>query len=508
MAGGFRELEEASAVRTVLAPGSPARGGAPAIAGRGVAGKAVAASDQYIVHPMGVVVRGHPRGPDRYQPDQRVGARRQRDLTVVDVQQLLEYVHAVSRDGRGERARRPRQRRPDGNRVRRRAGGVPDHRRQRQLHLRHRVRHGPGLAATPGPPAEVRFTAADGAIYKGLAIAGTGAASQLFAADFHNGKIDVSTTRSRSPGRRAVRRSEPARRLRAVQRPAIGSRLFVTYAKQDADREDDSTAPASATSTPSTTTARCSAASPRTARSRPVGSRPAPATRRFGGDLLVGNFGDGRINAYKETAPNTWTADGTLKGLDGNPLAIQGLWALEFGGGAANSGPTTTLFFTAGPAAETQGEFGRIQANPLGVGGTVPATLALTLGSPSASFGTFTPGVAADYMAAETADVLSTAGNGTLSVADPDTANPGHLVNGTFVMAQALQADATSPAGTGGAFAPVGGANAPTTLLTYTGPVSHDPVTVNFKQPVAANDPLRTGTYAKTLTFTLSTTQP
>jgi hypothetical protein len=284
----------------------------------------------------------------------------------------------------------------------------------------------------------------------------------------------------------------------------------VAYAKQDADREDELDGAGfgyvDAYDTAGHLLGRVASQGPLDA---PWGLAQAPAGfGAFGGDLLVGNFGDGRINAYKETAPNTWAPDGTLKGLDGNPVTIQGLWALEFGGGSANAGPTTTLFYTAGPLGETQGVFGRIQANPLGVGGTVPATLALTLGSPTASFGTFTPGVDGIYSATESADVLSTAGNGTLSVADPDAANPGHLVNGTFVMPQALQADATSPLGTGGAFAPVGGANAPTTLLTYNGPVSHDPVTVNFKQTVAPGDPLRTGTYSKTLTFTLSTTQP
>ena len=57
-------------------------------------------------------------------------------------------------------------------------------------------------------------------------------------------------------------------------------------------------------------------------------------------------------------------------------------------------------------------------------------------------------------------------------------------------------------------FAPLGGASAPTTLLTYGGPVSNDPVTLGFKQSIGAADALRTGTYSKTLTFTLSTTAP
>ena len=96
-------------------------------------------------------------------------------------------------------------------------------------------------------------------------------------------------------------------------------------------------------------------------------------------------------------------------------------------------------------------------------------------------------------------------GDATLSVADPSPNATGHLVNGTFSLPQALQAKASSVSGTGGAYSPVGGS---TTLLTYGGPVSNDGVTLNFKQPIATTDPLRTGTYGKTLTFTLSTTTP
>jgi hypothetical protein len=87
------------------------------------------------------------------------------------------------------------------------------------------------------------------------------------------------------------------------------------------------------------------------------------------------------------------------------------------------------------------------------------------------------------------AEVLSTAGDATLIVA----AHPGHLVNGSFVLAQPLEAQATSPAGTGGDLAPVGGSADPTTLLTYGGPVSHDPVTLGFSQSIGADEPLRTG---------------
>jgi hypothetical protein len=139
------------------------------------------------------------------------------------------------------------------------------------------------------------------------------------------------------------------------------------------------------------------------------------------------------------------------------------------------------------------------------VGGTVPATLSLTLGAPAA-FGPFTPGVAKDYTATQTANIVSTAGDATLSVTDPSSTAPGHLVNGSFALPQPLQASATSPAGNGGAFAALSGS--PLTLLTWPYPVSNDPVTINYKQSIGAGDALRTGSYSKTLTYTLSTTQP
>ncbi len=138
-----------------------------------------------------------------------------------------------------------------------------------------------------------------------------------------------------------------------------------------------------------------------------------------------------------------------------------------------------------------------------GVGGTVDATLALTMGAP-ASFGPFTPGLGKDYYASTAASVISTAGDATLSVADPSSTATGHLVNGAFSLPSPLMAAGS----TDGTYAAVGGSSAPTTLKTWGGPVSNDPVAVSFKQTIGDNDALRTGSYAKTLTFTLSTTNP
>jgi alpha-glucuronidase len=131
------------------------------------------------------------------------------------------------------------------------------------------------------------------------------------------------------------------------------------------------------------------------------------------------------------------------------------------------------------------------------VGGTVPATLSLSLGGP-ATFGAFTPGVDRDYTASTTATVTSSAGDAALSVTDPSAVFTGRLVNGAFALAQPVQIAAS-----GSAFAPVGG-----TLLSYAGPVSNDVVTIGLKQSIGRTEALRTGSYSKTLTFTLSTTNP
>jgi hypothetical protein len=115
------------------------------------------------------------------------------------------------------------------------------------------------------------------------------------------------------------------------------------------------------------------------------------------------------------------------------------------------------------------------------VGAQVPATLALTVGQ--AGFGAFTPGVAKEYTASSTATVVSSAGDAALTVSDP-----GKLANGTRTLRRPLQV----------AIAP----------NTWSDPVSNAPAAITFKQAIDADEPLRTGSYSKTLTFTLSTTNP
>jgi hypothetical protein len=96
-----------------------------------------------------------------------------------------------------------------------------------------------------------------------------------------------------------------------------------------------------------------------------------------------------------------------------------------------------------------------------------------------------------------TANVISTASDATLSMADPSPTFPGRLVNGAFALAETVRVRANAAA-----FGPLGN------LLTYSAPISNDTVTIDFQQHIGPNEALRTGAYSKTLTFALSTTRP
>ncbi len=185
-----------------------------------------------------------------------------------------------------------------------------------------------------------------------------------------------------------------------------------------------------------------------------------------------------------------WSPDGTQfvfsRGADDLHLDI---WTMNADGSDARQHTTY-------PGRDESPDWG-VNPGPAAVGGTVPATLALQLGN-AVSLGTFQPGVPADYTASTTATITSTAGDATLSVLDTSGVSPGRLVNGTLPLPQPLQVRAND-----GSYSTI-----PADLLRYGGPVSNNPVTIGFKQPIAATDALRTGNYAKTLTFTLSTTNP
>ena len=123
----------------------------------------------------------------------------------------------------------------------------------------------------------------------------------------------------------------------------------------------------------------------------------------------------------------------------------------------------------------------------------MPVVLSLGL-SGTPSFGTFAPATARTYTAAAAATVTSTAGDATLSVSDP--AGTGRLANGAFALADPVRVSGV----------PVAGEPAP--LRAYATPVTSEPLTLTFTQAIGASEVLRSGPYAKTLVFTLSTTQP
>ena len=144
----------------------------------------------------------------------------------------------------------------------------------------------------------------------------------------------------------------------------IGARIFVTFAKQGPGAKDEIDGQGlgfvDAFDTDGNLLVRVAQ---RGQLNAPWGLALAPASfGRFGGDLLVGNFGDGHVNAYQELPDGTFELIGALRTADGRKLVIDGLWALQFGHGTVNNGPIDTLFFTAGPDGEADGLFGTITA--------------------------------------------------------------------------------------------------------------------------------------------------
>jgi uncharacterized protein (TIGR03118 family) len=209
----------------------------------------------------------------------------------------------------------------------------------------------------------VKDRSGEGAIYKGLAIAETASGPRLYAADFHNARVDVFDG---SFGLVPGGFDDPA--LPAGYAPfnvqTIGSRVFVSYAKQDEQAEDELAGQGLGfVDVYDSAGDLLERVAQHGQLNAPWGLALAPSSfGRFGGELLVGNFDDGQINAYEELPNGHFEHRGELRGSDGKPLTIDGLWALRFGNGG-NAGPTETLFFTAGPDDESHGLFGSITAD-------------------------------------------------------------------------------------------------------------------------------------------------
>lgn len=203
-----------------------------------------------------------------------------------------------------------------------------------------------------------------GAIYKGLAQAntavGTSTASRLYATNFSQGTVDV-FDQNFAPVTLASG-AFTDRRIPSGYAPFgianIGGNLVVTYALQDRDKEDDVAGRGHGfvdVYDPNGTLLKRIAS--RGTLNSPWGLAVAPAGfGRFSNDLLVGDFGDGRINAYRPVQGG-YRFDGQLLASSRRPIAIDGLWGLKFG---TNVGNPNTLFFTAGPNDEQNGLFGTL----------------------------------------------------------------------------------------------------------------------------------------------------
>jgi uncharacterized protein (TIGR03118 family) len=133
----------------------------------------------------------------------------------------------------------------------------------------------------------------------------------------------------------------------------------VSFAKQDADAEDDVAGAGFGAvdvfDTAGTLVKRLVAVGG--SLNAPWGMAMAPSDfGEFSNALLVGNFGDGTIQAFDPTTGNHL---GALAKKDDTPISIEGLWGIAFGNGL-NSQPTNTLFFSGGPGDEAHGVYGRI----------------------------------------------------------------------------------------------------------------------------------------------------
>jgi uncharacterized protein (TIGR03118 family) len=195
--------------------------------------------------------------------------------------------------------------------------------------------------------------------YTGLAIGADNGAPRVYAADFHNSKVDVfdSTFTKLTTTGRFTDPSLPAG-FAPFGIQAIGNTIVVTYAKQDsAARISVHGAGLGFIDVYDTSGNLQKRLVSGGALNAPWGVASAPANfGPFSNTLLVGNFGDGTIHAYD---PQSGALVGTLTKKDGTPVTIPGLWGMAFGNGL-NSQPTNTLFFAAGPNGGTNGVYGRV----------------------------------------------------------------------------------------------------------------------------------------------------
>jgi uncharacterized protein (TIGR03118 family) len=201
--------------------------------------------------------------------------------------------------------------------------------------------------------------------YKGVTIGMVHSRPYLYAADFHDGRIDAFDTNF-GPAQLPGSFTDP--KMPAGFAPFnlidVGPFLLVSYALQDADAHDDVKGPGNGFVDVFTTEGFfVQRLISQGALNSPWAMVFAPDRKdRASIDLLVGNFGDGRINVYSLSFHHGQLRadrEGALGDTAGNPLVIDGLWALAFGSGGAGFDPSK-LYFTAGPNDETDGLFGSL----------------------------------------------------------------------------------------------------------------------------------------------------
>lgn len=203
---------------------------------------------------------------------------------------------------------------------------------------------------------------ATGASYLGVAVGTVGANNYLYAANFGNGRIDVLPAAGASP----IAGSFLDPSLPAGYAPFniqnVGGSLFVTYALVGSDGDEVKGAGLGFVNRFDLNGNLVSRFASNGVLDAPWGLARAPTTGfgAFSGDLLVGNFGDGTINAFNFA---TGAFHGTLTDLSGNPIVNEGLWGITFGNGA-NAGRTDTLYVAAGIRDETHGLFAAISSVP------------------------------------------------------------------------------------------------------------------------------------------------
>ncbi len=219
-----------------------------------------------------------------------------------------------------------------------------------------------GWRGALGTTAETLVAGSAANVYKGVTLGTTGGSEFAYAANFRTGNIDV----TRGSGSATLTGNFTDPNLPAGYAPFdiqnLGGVLYVTYAVQDAAKHDDVAGPGNGIVDTFDLNGNFLGRLVTGGNlNSPWGLALAPiGFGDVGGDLLVGNFGDGKINAYN---PTTGAFVETLRDGNGQPIMIDGLWALNFGNGNATA-PVTNLYFTAGPNGEADGLFGDLAAVP------------------------------------------------------------------------------------------------------------------------------------------------